>query len=101
LGKINMNQAYLVVGTTGEYSDAAKWNVGVLLDAVKAQGMVDELNAIAAQYGALTPDGDFSLSVTISQKKVARAALEKAGDANGLMDANGVRYSLDVVPLLA
>lgn len=96
-----MKQAYIVVGTTGEYSDALKWNVGVLLDAAKAQGKVDELNAVAAQYGALMPDGDFSLSVTISQKKVARAALEKAGDINGLLDANGVRYSLDVVLLLA
>jgi hypothetical protein len=98
---LNMNQAYIIVGNTGEFDDAAKWNVGVHLDAQKAQEKVDELNRVAAEYGTLTPTSNYGLFVTISQKKVARAALEKAGDANGLMDTNGVRYSLEAVPLLS
>lgn len=70
-----MNLAYIITGKTGEWDDTRKWNVGTCLDEAQANAKVAELNGVAASFGVMTPNGGFSISVTISQKQVAREAL--------------------------
>lgn len=93
-----MRKVYIIVGTTGEYSDHTQWNVATYIDKDQAQIHLERLNE---QIKSLKLDRESNNRPkrSYSDRKQERTKIERTLDPNITVDYTGVSYGIEEVEL--
>ena len=90
-----MTTIYIVVGSTGEYSDHTEWYVKAFRSKVKAEQFVLD---VSAEYRRLCPDDEstYDFMQMVAYEDPHRP--ENKLDPNMKVDYTGVNYNVYAVP---
>jgi hypothetical protein len=89
---------YVVVGSTGEYSDREEWMEGAYRKEENAQNRIIELDNLMRVYGYCTYK-DNSLEYEERDKLIRLMKENPNGDSEFCMDYTGTRYHIQTVAI--
>ena len=90
-----MQEIYVVVGQTGEYSDAQEWLVCAHTTKKEAEDRIKSLYALAKKHG-VCKTGYFT---STKHEKLEAFRNAAGGDPNAKLDYTGIRYYQRSIPL--